>query len=120
MKIPKIIEGYYSRQLFKLIQAELKDKGITIEKPEHLGGVMVMQRIGSYLTMYMKDDKMCSYSDPFFAGGLFFHFNKELVQIRIPVIIMWLRPVFIGADWIKKVCFDAYINVKMKIWNLRH
>lgn len=110
MRIPKIIEAYYTKRLFQLIQACLKGKGITVTEPNQIGGIASMQRIGNSLTMYIKEERICSYSDMFEENGFWFYFNRERVNVDVPTWIVKLAPVFFAWDQTKAFIKSLYIK----------
>lgn len=114
MRIPKLIESYYTRKLFELIQLELVKIGIKIETYEQLGGVAVFQRIGHVMTMFIKEDKVCTYSDLYFNDGFVFNFNNEPVNVEVPGYLIHLVPILNIWDSIKDWCFDKWIDLKIK------
>lgn len=117
MTIPRAIERYYTRELFRLIQAELAKRDIVIETVEQLQGMMIgmihMVQIGAITTMFLKEEKLCTYSKAVqVMGGIAFTFNGQVVDVEVPVWLLRLQPVLSAWDWVKAECRSIWFDLK--------
>ncbi len=62
MRITKKMQAQYTQDLFAQVRTALMDKGMVVNEIKDMPGLPAT-RIGSMVTLYFNEEKLCTYSD---------------------------------------------------------